>query len=132
VGQICAGVSFLTQVELPLPDTATPISLRFATELLTPSGKTLSANDWRWGVYPAPDWGLLGQVAVYDPTDALWGLPTPENFVRLQGGGVPDSCCVLLTTHLEPAHAAFLERGSGGAMAFDRANACLRACAVLA
>jgi hypothetical protein len=113
VGRIRAGVSFLTQIELPLPDTATPISLRFATELLTPSGKTLSANDWRWGVYPAPDWGLLGQVAVYDPTDALWGLPTPENFVRLQGGGVPDSCCVLLTTHLEPAHAAFLERGSG-------------------
>jgi hypothetical protein len=50
VGQICAGVSFLTQVELPLPNTATPNqpAVRYV-ELLTPSGKTLSANDWRWG-----------------------------------------------------------------------------------
>jgi hypothetical protein len=63
------------------------------------------------GSIPAPDWGLLGQVAVYDPTDALWGLPTPENFVRLHAGEAPTRTSVLLTTHLEPAHTAFLESG---------------------
>jgi hypothetical protein len=111
VGQICAGVSFLTQVELSLPDTATPISLRFAVELFTPSGEVLSANSWLWGVYPVPEWGLLGQVAVYDPTDALWGLPTAENFSRVQAGETPAQGTVLLTTQFEPAHIAFLEGG---------------------
>jgi hypothetical protein len=71
------------------------------------------------GVYPAPDWGLLGQVAVYDPTDALWGLPTPENFVRLHAGEATlRVTSVLLTTHLEPAHTAFLESGSAGCYGF--------------
>ena len=113
VGRIRAGVSFLTQVELPLPDTATPISLRFAVKLLAPSGKALSANEWLWGVYPTPDWRLLEQVAVYDPTDALWGLPTPANFARLHAGEAPTRTSVLLTTHLEPAHTAFLKGGGG-------------------
>jgi hypothetical protein len=110
-GRIRAGVAFLTQIELPLPNTATPISLRFAVELITPLGETLSVNSWLWGVYPTPEWELLGQVAVSDPTDALWGLPTAKKFSCLQAGETPAQGTILLTTHLEPAHTAFLERG---------------------
>ncbi len=111
VGRIAGGVAFLTQAELRLPDTPLPTSVRFVAELHDSSGAVVSANEWRWGVYPVPAWESLGQVCVYDPTDALWGLPTPENFVRLQGGDAPPVGSVLLTTHWEPSHTAFVEQG---------------------
>jgi len=111
VRRIEAGVAFLCQLEVSLPDIKTPTSLRVIATLAKPSGKTLSANQWLLGIYPTPAWEEVGKVAVYDPTDALWGLPTPENFTRLQAGETPPSDSVLLTTHLDQPHTAFLERG---------------------
>jgi hypothetical protein len=111
IGRITAGVAFLTQAELTLPDAPTPTSVRFVAQLVASSGAVISANEWQWGVYPVPAWDALGQVAIYDPTDALWGLPAPENFVRLTANDSPPRESVLLTTHLEPSHAAFVARG---------------------
>jgi hypothetical protein len=111
IERVEAGASFLTQVEITLPDAPTPTCVRFVAELIAPSGAIVSANEWAWGVYPAPAWDALGQVAVYDPTDALWGLPAPENFVRLTAADAPPPASVLLTTHLEPSHAAFVAQG---------------------
>jgi hypothetical protein len=111
IERVEAGASFLTQVEITLPDAPTPTSVRFVAELIAPSGAIVSANEWAWGVYPAPAWDALGQVAVYDPTDALWGLPAPENFARLTPEDAPPPASVLLTTRLEPSHAAFVAQG---------------------
>jgi hypothetical protein len=111
IGHITAGVAFLAQAELTLPDAPTPTSVRFVAQLVASSGAVISANEWQWGVYPVPAWDALGQVAIYDPTDALWGLPAPENFVRLTANDSPPRESVLLTTHLEPSHAAFVARG---------------------
>ncbi len=111
IGRITAGVAFLAQAELTLPDAPTPTSVRFVAELVASSGAVISANEWQWGVYPAPAWESLGQVAIYDPTDALWGLPAPENFVRLTANDAPPPESILLTTHLEPSHAAFVAQG---------------------
>jgi hypothetical protein len=111
IGRITAGVAFLAQAEVRLPNAPTPTSVRFVAELVAPSGAVISANEWLWGVYPAPVWDALGQVAIYDPTDALWGLPAPENFVRLTANDAPPLESILLTTHWEPSHAAFVAQG---------------------
>lgn len=111
IERITAGVAFLVQAELTLSDAPTPTSVRFVAELVASSGAVISANEWQWGVYPAPVWNALGRVAIYDPTDALWGLPAPENFVRLTANDAPPPESVLLTTHLEPSHAAFVAQG---------------------
>jgi hypothetical protein len=111
IGRITAGVAFLAQAELTLPDAPTPTSVRFVAELVAPSGAVIGANTWLWGVYPVPAWDALGQVAIYDPTDALWGLPAPENFVRLTADDAPSTGSILLTTHWEPSHAAFVAQG---------------------
>ncbi|MDW8107154.1 MAG: glycoside hydrolase family 2 TIM barrel-domain containing protein, partial [Armatimonadota bacterium] len=71
-----AGITFLTQLELNLPGVATPQVARFTAELLAPSGEPIATNSWNWGVYPVPDWSVLGAVAVYDPAELLWGLPS--------------------------------------------------------
>jgi hypothetical protein len=111
IGRITAGVAFLTQAEVRLPDAPTPTSVRFVAELVAASGAAIGANTWQWGVYPVPVWDALGQVAIYDSTDALWGLPAPENFVRLTANDAPLPESILLTTHLEPSHAAFVAQG---------------------
>lgn len=111
IERIAAGIAFLTQVELPLPEAAAPTHVRFGAELLASSGVVISANEWLWGLYPVPAWEALGQVAISDPTDALWGLPMPENFVRIRAGDAPPAGSVLLTTHWEPAHATFVAQG---------------------
>lgn len=111
VERIGAGVAFLTQVALPLPEGAAPTSVRFGAALVASSGSVISANEWRWGLYPLPAWDALGQVAVYDPSDALWGLPMPENFVPLKAGDAPPAGSMLLTTQWEPAHEAFVAQG---------------------
>ncbi len=73
-GNLQAGVTFLTQLEIPLPAVETPLPVEFEVELLAPSGEVIAANRWRWGIYPAPDWESLSTVAVYDPAERLWGL----------------------------------------------------------
>lgn len=108
--EICGkGISFLAQLEVPLPAVEAPCSARFEVELLSPSGEPLAANRWRWGIYPAPDWASLDAVAVYDPAERLWGLP--PDLPRLQSSEPPPDIRVLLTTSLEPAQKEFAQRG---------------------
>jgi hypothetical protein len=111
IGHITAGVAFLAQAEVRLPDAPTPTTVRFVAELVAASGAVIGANTWLWGVYPVPAWDALGQVTIYDPTDALWGLPAPENFTRLTADDAPSTGSILLTTHWEPSHAAFVAQG---------------------
>jgi hypothetical protein len=130
------GISFLTQLELSLPTVELPCPARFEVELLSPTGEVLAANRWCWGIYPTPDWALLKGVAVYDPAERLWGLPS--DLTRLQEEGYdrfldshgmteassaadirhserseesPHIVPVLLTTSLEPAQIEFAQRG---------------------
>ncbi|MCS7299978.1 MAG: hypothetical protein NZ556_00280 [Fimbriimonadales bacterium] len=109
---VCAtigtGITFLAQLEVPLPAVETPELAAFEVELLAPSGEVLAANRWRWGLYPAPDWASLSAVAVYDPAETLWGLPT--SLPRLTEPA-PATSCVLLTTQMEPALLEFVRRG---------------------
>jgi hypothetical protein len=130
------GISFLTQLELPLPAVEIPCPARFEVELLSPTGEVLATNRWRWGIYPTPGWASLSTVAVYDPAERLWGLPS--NLARLQEEDYdrflaslrmteasstadtrhserseesPHNIPVLLTTSLEPKQIEFAQRG---------------------
>lgn len=105
------GISFLAQLDLTLPAVEVPCPARFEVELLSPRGELLAANRWRWGIYPVPDWASLNAVAVYDPTERLWGLPL--DLPRLQSSEPPHDIRVLLTTSLEPVQIEFSQRGGG-------------------
>ncbi|MCX7993485.1 MAG: hypothetical protein N2651_07420 [Fimbriimonadales bacterium] len=106
--RIDAGVHLLAQLEVRLPAVDTPQLAQFEVELLTPSGEVITANRWRWGIYPLPDWALLDGAVAYDPAEVLWGLPA--GIQRLQEGE-PLAASVLLTTQLAPAHLEFVRAG---------------------
>lgn len=101
---IPAGITFLAQLEVPLPAVEIPQSVQFEVELLSTEGAVIAANRWWWGIYPVPDWASLGAVAVYDPAETLWGLPSTLNRVS-------DETALLLTTQLEPTQVEFVRRG---------------------
>lgn len=106
---------FLCQLEIPLPELSAfgsppkPLPACFEVHL-EGYGKPLTSNRWRWRLYPRPEWRMLGQVAVYDPSPHFgeWDL---EPTVFLPSDTPPTTETLLLATALPAWLAEWVAEG---------------------
>ena len=106
---------FLCQLKIPLPELfafgSTPKPLPACFEVhLEGHGKPLTSNRWRWQLYPRPEWRMLWQVALYDPSLRFgeWDL---EPTVFLPSDMPPTTKTLLLATTLPPWLAEWVAEG---------------------
>lgn len=96
VPSLSAPRTALGTVELELPPVDRPTLARFHAELYA-DRQLVARNQWEWGLYPRPMWSQLGQVALYDPSEHLHGLPEQVSQPHQER---PESGVLLLATAL--------------------------------